>query len=124
MDKYAHLKLHRKTLMLPATEISLAEEGLGSKPAQIVSESIRLMSTLLLCQTIHNNSAKEVRDCAERLLSWAVHDDNKRFLRNVMMAVIPDGHVASRLRQMKAADDKAKKMMKRDGKWPEWMEAA
>ena len=124
MDKYAHLKLHRKALMLPATQLSLVEEGLEGKPAQMVAESMRLMSTLLLCQQIHNNSAKEVRDCAERLLSWAVHDDNKRFLRNVMMSPMPDGHVASRLRQMKVADDKAKKMMKRDGKWPEWMEAA
>lgn len=112
---------YKDALLFPATSISIEVTGRDQPMCVQLLECIDIMVTLLLCNKLHGNDTGKVRLCAERLLERAVDPHNRRFLREVIAARLPDAQMRLKIRQMREADAKAQKAMKRAGDWPDWM---
>lgn len=115
------LRPYKDHLLFPATSISIEVHGSDKPQCVGQSEAIDIMATLMLCMKEHGKDKAALKECARQLQGHTEDMNNRVFLADIRLAILPDAVIRIRLKELAQADNKARRQMIRDDVWPSWM---
>ena len=109
-----YIKQNWDKIYLPVTMLALSRtevEGMSDNLREASSGQVSMM----LCQRFNGNDSEKLRSCARKVSERMNNTANREFFAKCATSKMPDSVLRIRVREMKAADDKAARQMKRNG---------
>lgn len=103
---------------LPVTHYAMSVEPDYAATAPL-REAIDGQLSMMLCQRFNGNDSVKLRACAALIAERMTDRANVEFFSKCARSKMPDSTLRIRVRQMQAAEDKSRKLMKRNGDLPE-----
>ena len=109
-----YIKANWGEIYLPATMLALSRTEVAEMSDNL-REAISGQVSMMLCQRFNGNDSEKLRSCARKVSERMSNSANRDFFAKCANSKMPDSVLRIRVREMKSADDKAARQMKRNG---------
>lgn len=109
-----YIKSNWDNIYLPATMLALSRNEVAEMSDNL-REAISGQVSMMLCIKFNGNDIAKLRACAIKVSERMKNHSNREFFKKCATSSMPDSTLRIRVREMKAADSKAERQMKRNG---------
>ena len=109
-----YIKSNWDNIYLPATMMALSRTEV-EEMSDNLREAISGQVSMMLCIKFNGNDISKLRTCAIKVSERMNNHSNREFFKKCATSSMPDSTLRIRVREMKAADNKAERQMRRNG---------